>query len=53
MPRNSEVTIFNTYETTICIRRKYSIQNPIIIKECKELKDSEYILKNLSAKNIM
>jgi hypothetical protein len=50
MPRNSEVTIFNTYEPTIYITRNYSIQNPIRIEDFKEYENNASILKNSSKK---
>jgi len=37
MPRNSEVAIFNKYETEICITRKCLIQNPNMLEDNKKL----------------
>jgi hypothetical protein len=51
MPRNSEFTIFNTYEPAIHITRNYSIQNPIMIKDREEYAYSVSILKKLNSKN--
>jgi len=47
MPRNSEVIIFNKYETAICIAHKCSIQNPNMMEDSKKRDYVEFFLKNL------
>jgi len=37
MHRNSEVTVFNKYETAICITHKCSIQNPNMMEDSKNV----------------
>jgi len=51
MPRNSEVAIFNKYETTICITRKYLIQYPNVVEDNKKHNHIKLSMKKLCRVN--